>query len=132
MAKDYDWSETDFFQILIKSQNCKLKVIKQHPSLFGFIIKVYYEKDSAVAPAINYNFVKILNDSSAEVVRICDKTKFKDGVDVAMLLNLIVWASDGLMRIKAYEGFDDWDALNEEYMSYIQLLKNQFYKEEYL
>lgn len=132
MRKDYDQTETDFFAMLINAQNIKVKIMKQYSDLFGFLMKAYLEKDSAVQTDMNCQFKDIITSSCALVLQRADLSKFKESVSPKKVLDLIILLSDGIMRNRATEPIDNLYAINDEYLIYLDMMKQNFYKEEYL
>lgn len=132
MRKDYDQTETDFFAMLINAQNIKVKIMKQYSDLFGFLMKAYLEKDSAVQTDMNCQFSDIIASSCTLVLQRADLSKFKESVSPKKVLDLIILLSDGIMRNRATETIDNLDAINDEYLTYLDMMKQNFYKEEYL
>jgi len=132
MRKDYDRTETDFFVMLINAQNIKVKIMKQYSDLFGFLTKAYLEKDNAVQADINCQFSDLITSSCTLVLQRADLSKFKDSVSPEKVLDLIILASDGLMRNRSTEPIDNLYAINDEYLTYLDMIKQNFYKEEYL
>ena len=132
MSSMYDWDESDFFRRLKKAQACKTAICIQHPNLFAFLTKAYLDGSEEIKEELNQSFHTVLINSSASFLKLVDCSKFKDGVDPSMVLNLILWASDGYMRSKPEEQLGDAAALNEEFMHYLDMLEKTLYKEEHL
>jgi AcrR family transcriptional regulator len=132
MRKDYDQTETDFFAMLIIAQNIKVKIMKHYPDLFAFLTKAYLEKDSAVQADINCRFGDLIASSCAMVLQRADLYKFKESISPEKVLNLIILVSDSLMRNRSTEPIDNLLVINDEYLTYLDMMKQNFYKEEYL
>jgi len=131
MSKSFNYEETDFFEMLISANSAKLKILLEYPDIFNFIIKAYFEKNEEVKTNLNIHFKNIIKSSSSKILERADLYKFKDGVSAEKVLNLIIWASDGFMRSK-FNQLIDYDKLSSEYISYLLMLKQNFYKEKYL
>lgn len=132
MRKDYDQTETDFFTMLINAQNCKVKIMEQYPDLFAFLTKAYLEKDNTVQTDINCSFGELIATSCASVLQRADLHKFKESVSPEKVLNIIILVSDSLMRNRSSEPVDNLLVINDEYITYLNMMKQNFYKEEYL
>ena len=132
MTKELNLTETDFFNLMINSQEIKCNMMKKHPFLFNFLIKAYYEDAPEVTEGINSQN-KIITDNNIELVlsRI-DKSKFKDSVDINLLIKILIWCGDGFMKEKQLEKTFDIDQINKEFQAILYMLKKNFYKEEYL
>lgn len=132
MSQFHNYSETDFFKILADAQMNKMQILAVHPHMMMFLLTAYFEESPDVKPKVDQSFAKIISQSSDKFMERADISKFKDGIDAQKILNIIVWMSDGFMRSRSSEELKDLNALNEEYLSYLELLRQQTYKPEYL
>lgn len=132
MSKNYDQTETDFFEMLIKAQISKIKIMSFHPDLFGFLMKAYLEKNIEVKDCLNDKFKEIISSSSETILNRTDTKKFKNGVSAKKVLDIIIWTSEGFIRSRTTEQLQNLIQLNEEFIEYLQLMKQNFYKEIYL
>ena len=53
-------------------------------------------------------------------------------IGLGTVLNIVLWMSDGFMRAQPPQALADLEAVNNEFLAYLELLRRQFYKEEYL
>lgn len=132
MSAAHDYSETDFFNILINAQLSKIAILHAHPYAMQFITNAYFEEDPCVRPALADSFSAIVADSSARFLARADASKLREGVSAEALLNIVLWMADGFMRSRTPEQLQDLDALNDVFLAHVGLLKKQFYKEEFL
>ncbi|MCI7303936.1 TetR/AcrR family transcriptional regulator [Ihubacter massiliensis] len=131
MRRYYDSEETDFFKALISAQMAKVQVLHQHPDLISFLVRAYLEHDDAVEAQIDTRFRDIISASRTTVLERTDGSKFKESISPDQALDIILWMSDGFMRSRTPQQLADLEALNEEFLSYMDLLRRHFYKEEY-
>lgn len=132
MRAIHNYNETDFFEILKDAQMAKIRILSKHPDVIQFAAKAYCEESEAVKCFIDKSVSQVAADSSARFLSRADYTKFKDNVKPNEVLNLILWFSDGYMKSRTPEQRRDLVALNNDFLHYIDLLKEHFYKEEYL
>ena len=132
MSAAHDYSETDFFNILINAQLSKIAILHAHPYAMQFITNAYFEEDPRVRPALADSFSAIVADSSARFLARADASKLREGVSAEALLNIVLWMADGFMRSRTPEQLQDLDGLNDAFLAHVGLLKKQFYKEEFL
>ena len=132
MSAAHDYSETDFFNILVSAQLSKIAILHAHPYAMQFIANAYFEEDPRVRPALVDSFSAIVMDSSARFLARADASKLKEGVSAEALLNIVLWMADGFMRSRTPEQLKDLEALNDEFLAHVALLKQQFYREEFL
>ncbi|WP_019240989.1 MULTISPECIES: TetR/AcrR family transcriptional regulator [Bacillus] len=127
-----DDEETDFFEIIRKSTINKLKIIKQYPAIFNFVMQAYYETAPEVAEEINQQNEKLSQDALTKVFSKVDFSKFKDASNFEKILNTIIWSSKGLVDQKmVLEEFNP-EQICIEFDAYLQMYRQAFYKEEYL
>lgn len=132
MSKFHDYSETDFFKILADAQISKLKVLVVYPNIMRFLVKSYCEESDEVKPNIDTKMAELVKSTTERFYERADMSKFKEGIDVHKIINIILWMSDGYLRSRSAEEFEDLSALNDDYLSYLELLRQQTYKPEYL
>ncbi len=60
-----------------------------------------------------------------------DTSKFKDNIDIK-LVKMLTWIGEGYSTKLSGEGEIDYNALSKEMNECLDLLKNNFYKEEYI
>ncbi|MGN0272825.1 MAG: hypothetical protein ACI4DL_08720, partial [Lachnospiraceae bacterium] len=61
-----------------------------------------------------------------------DTQKFQEGVSPKQVLDIILWMSDGYMRSRTPEQLSHLEVLNDEYLEYLEVLRQHFYKPEYI
>lgn len=132
MSAFHDYQENDFFQILVDAQMCKMKVLSVHPHLMGFLTKAYLEDSELVKNNAALNFSAIIEESSRRFLQRADTQKFQEGVSPKQVLDIILWMSDGYMRSRTPEQLTHLEVLNDEYLEYLEVLRQHFYKPEYI
>ncbi|MCQ4636156.1 TetR/AcrR family transcriptional regulator [Anaerovorax odorimutans] len=132
MKDYYDADERDFFKVLISAQMAKAQVLRRHPALIEFLMNAYLENDDAVETQMDSRFKDLIASSREAILARTDTCKFKDEISVAQALDIIFWMSDGFIRSRTEAQLADIETLNEEFLFYMELLRRQFYKEEYL
>lgn len=132
MTKEFDFNETDFFKLFINAQKIKCEMMKKHPYVFHFLLKAYYEKSTEICKDIQSKNQFIGDRSMSLFLSNVDKSKFKDSIDMQMLMNIITWCSEGYMKDRAIESPEDIDRIDEEFQGVLEIFRRNFYKEEYL
>lgn len=130
----FDHTITDFFDRIKHATNIKVSVMKKHPAIFSFLYSMYFETDEEVKDDIQtYLWTdKGENFRNKIVFEGMDASKFKDGIDPGFVMKMIVWLSQGLFSTYPGKAELDIDALCRDFYKIIDLLKNNFYKEELL
>jgi len=132
IEEKFDNTVTDFFERIMISTNIKISVMKKHHEILSFLGSMYFEKDEEVKEDIKINLAR------GEVVRSkiafdgMDISKFKDGIDPKLVLKMLLLLAEGYASQSSSKSWLDLDTLYKEFDEYVTLLKNNFYKEEYL
>ncbi|MDA8333410.1 MAG: TetR/AcrR family transcriptional regulator [Peptococcaceae bacterium] len=130
----FDNSVTDFFDRIMLLSDIKIAAMKKHPAMLSFLNSVYFENDDEVKADIQ----TILTNGQGGDLRTgiafacTDIAKFKDGIDPKLVMKILIRLTDGYLSKIPVKTRIDLDALHEELVECINLLKNNFYKEQYL
>lgn len=132
MDSKFDSTVTDFFDRIMQSSKIKLSVLRKHPGALSFLTSIYFETDQEVEADIK----SLLSKSYAIRDKIAfdgiDTTKFKDGIDPHLVMKMLLWMAEGFANSAKTIGFtgDNIDKLLVEYYECMNLMRNNFYKEE--
>lgn len=114
--------ETDFFTLIDQIKQSQLQVMKNYPHMLHFMNRSKYE-DVSEALVETEEKRGVLPEWYGQVMDRADHSCFKDGVDVAKLLKLIEYTSEGLMTERfADESFQP-EIYYEEMKQYLAMLK---------
>jgi len=127
IRQEYDRSETDFFAMLVNVQQCKMNVMRRHPYLLEFLSKAYVEKDEEVVQPIQADFHADEDISRAVILSRADASKFKPGVSLERVLDMVIWMSEGALHFQSQGQITDLAALNEKYLACLEILKQNLY-----
>lgn len=75
---------------------------------------------------------KLLTVNSEYLMKKIDYSRFRDGIDLRMVIKTMIWAADGYMRQQMQASNMDPDKWEEEFGEIIEFWKQCYYKEEYL
>ncbi|MEQ8155530.1 MAG: TetR/AcrR family transcriptional regulator [Clostridiaceae bacterium] len=120
--------ERDFFEMLLHSQGSKCRLMKEHRCIYDFIVRVYQESDKEITEEIAKYTGPLIEDNFKYFLERVDKRKFKEGVDVELLLQSLNWCADGFMR-SALNSNKSIDEIDKEFRKILKLYKQNFYKE---
>ncbi|MFL0252528.1 TetR/AcrR family transcriptional regulator [Clostridium neuense] len=132
--KKFDNTITDFFDRIMISANIKVSVMKKHPAIFLFLNSVYFETDEEVKGDMQSIFEKAEGFRNKIALDGIDTSKFKAGIDPKLVMKMLVWLAEGYTselsnKINVETNFDEFF---KEYYECMDLIKNNFYKEEYI
>jgi TetR/AcrR family transcriptional regulator len=130
----FDNTVTDFFDRITLSSNIELAVLKKHPSLFSFIKSAFFETDEEVAADIKAIIASNEGESFRNKIALdgIDASKFKDGIDIKLVVKMLVWIAEGFMSQFTGTSALNLESFCDEFYKCMDLLKSNFYKEEYL
>lgn len=132
ITEKFDADVTDFFARIEQVSDIKIAVMKQYPAALSFLTSAYFETEAEVREEV----AAILNQGGAVRNQIAfdgvDTAKFKDGIDVGLVMNMLVWMAEGFAKHITLDGKSDLDTLFNQYWDCMNLLKHNFYREEFL
>lgn len=128
----YNPELTDIFDSLLNLTACKIATLKEYPNLLDFVMGLYSETDPEVRPEIDKMLSKGMNFRNEIVFTQTDTCKFKDSVDPSLVLKLLIRYSEGFANNASHLSGEDLEKLSDEFTQCILMLKNNFYKTEYL
>lgn len=122
----------DFFQLINKTVERRMKMIDDYPYLYKFITKAYYESFAEIKLELDKRKKIMLQTGEEEILKIIDYNKFRNPSDVKILLDIVLSAAEGCMR-----GLEDLDISKvkqkvSEFKRMMDSLKKYYYKEEFV
>lgn len=124
-------ANNDLFERIILASKMKLMILEKYPHILKFIISMFEETDCSVSDItqnIKWNNKRL---SHSMVVKEEDADKFKEGVDINVIMRMVYLMGEGY----AHEISDEhceFDKVTKEFEKTMHMLKNNLYKEEYL
>ncbi len=121
----------DLFERIIMASKMKMGILEKYPHILKFIISMFEETDAAVIDITKKIMPEAQKFSYDLVVKKEDKIKFRDGVDIDVIMRLMFLMAEGY----AHEMSDEpcqLDKITEELERIMNMLKSNLYKEEYL
>ena len=125
-------SITDFFERIRMATILKVAVIKKYPATLSYLNSVYYESNEEVKDGIASIMSQGDTFRNKFIFEDLDYSKFKDGVDVKLVMKMLMWMSEGFVNPSKSLQPDDLDAICNDFYASMDLLKNNLYKEQYL
>ncbi|WP_238881782.1 TetR/AcrR family transcriptional regulator [Clostridium sp. YIM B02551] len=130
--KYIDKKMKDFFQLINKTVERRIKIINDYPYLYKFITRAYYETFEEIKIELDKKKRIMLQTREEEILNIIDYDKFKNPRDVKVLFEIVLSVAEGCMR-----GLEDLDISKiekkvNEFKGMMNSLKKYYYKEEYL
>ncbi len=128
----FDICITDFFERIKMATTLKVAVLKKHPATMQYLNSVFFETNEEVKEDIAAMMSQSEAFRNKYVFEGLDYSKFKDGVDVTLVLKMLTWISEGFANPSKSLQAEDLDTVCNDFYESMNLLKNNLYKEEYL
>ncbi|MDD7793337.1 TetR/AcrR family transcriptional regulator [Clostridium sp. 'White wine YQ'] len=128
----FDNSVTDFFERIKMATEIELSAMKQYPPIPTFLTSMYFEEDDEVKDVIKAGIAQ--GEGFREKIAFdgMDVSKFKDTIDLKIVMKLLYWMTDGFMKQFSGKTDVDFEGICNEFYDCMEMLKKNFYKEEYL
>jgi AcrR family transcriptional regulator len=124
---------SDFFDRIVTASEVKISVLKEHPGLLSFAESLYRETDEAIAGEMRELMMREGETFKAEnIFEGMDYSKFKEGIDPKLVIKLLVYFSEGCVNNTPRGKLLDVDSVMGEFHECVNLLRNNFYKEEFV
>jgi AcrR family transcriptional regulator len=132
ITERFNHSVTDFFDRITMAAKIKMEVIKKQPASLSFLYSVFYESNEEVRGGINDFISRSEEIKNTFTFDGMDYTKFKEGVDVTKVLQMLTWMAEGFSGPSKGIRVSEMDSKMEEFYEAMELLRRNLYKEEYL
>jgi AcrR family transcriptional regulator len=128
----FDITVTDFFERIKQTSEIEIAAMKRYSAIPSFLKSVYFEKDEEVKDELKALFAQGEGFRNKIAFDGMDYSKFKEGVDLKLFMKMLMWLTDGYMRQIQDNAEVDYDVMFKEFDECLNMLKNNFYKEEYV
>ncbi|MBH5319727.1 TetR/AcrR family transcriptional regulator [Paenibacillus sp. GSMTC-2017] len=133
VVRKVNFNEKDLFVRMSQVAELKLTTFQTNPYLLKFIERVFFEEDVEVKLEIEDRKKQIATSEYYKLFSEIDTSKFKEGIDAARAVNVILWTLEGLGEsVKAQHKLDgkdlDMNEIMEEFNRYMELLRINFCK----
>lgn len=132
MDEKLDTGVTDFFDRIKLATDIEITVIKKHPSILTFLNSMYFENNDEVKTDIDAILAKGEGFRNKIAFDGMDVSKFKEGIDPNLVMKLLTWFVEGYISKSSSKSGLDIEVLCKEFDECVNLLKNNFYKGEYI
>lgn len=128
----FDNTVTDFFDRIKMTTEIELSVMKQYTAIPTFLTSMYFEADEEVKDDIKAIIAQ--GDGFREKIAFegIDMSKFKESVDLKVVMKMLTWMTDGFMNQFSGKTDVNFEDICNEFYDCMDMLRKNFYKEEYL
>lgn len=127
-----DKTVTDFFDRIRMATSIEISLMKKHPAIVSFLKSIYFKNEEDVKGDIKDILTKGEDFKNKIAFDGMDTFKFKDNIDVKLVMKMLTWIGEGYTAQLSNNAEVDYNALSKEMDDCLDLLKNNFYKEEYI
>jgi len=128
----FDNSVTDFFDRIKMSSNIEISAMKRHAAIPSFLTSAYFENDEEVKEDLKAIFASSEDFRNKIAFDGMDTSRFKEGVDLRLLMKMLLWMAEGYTKEMSNKAEINFDNMLEEFNECLDMLKNNFYREEHL
>ena len=132
MEKNIDRTVLDFFDRIKMMTKIKITLLHHRPFLTQFFAMVYREKDEQVAGELRGFFASGETYRTSTVLENIETHKFKQGISPETVMKLLLRYTEGYISELPSDREFEFEQVMAEFDECLSLLKNNFYKEEYL
>lgn len=120
----------DFFELINKNIEHRMRMIDAYPYLYKFIASAYYEDIEEIKPMLDNRKKVMLKSEKELILKVVNHEKFKEPNDAEILFDIVLAAAEGCMI-----GLEDLDAIKMQaqinvFKHMMESLKKHYYKEE--
>ncbi|MCL2059280.1 MAG: TetR/AcrR family transcriptional regulator [Oscillospiraceae bacterium] len=132
MNRRFDKNIPDFFDRIRLATEIKMSLLEKYPAILKFMGSMYYETDKEVAENIKGVLEQSEEFRGGLAFDGMDASKFKEGVDPQLVYNILIKFSEGYVSGAPGAAEPDFNKLLSEFEACLCLMKNNFYREEFL
>lgn len=124
-------TETDFFSRIEQIMQKRIMFMLKIPYAYDFLMKSYFEESEEVKEELTEKLNSLDLSQLNLFTKKADKFKFKDEKDMNACAKMIVWVTDGIFKVTPASK-EQLKHKVIELSNYIELLRQKFYKTEYI
>ncbi|MCR3956245.1 MAG: TetR/AcrR family transcriptional regulator [Gudongella sp.] len=122
----------DYFERMKVATEKQMGVLKDEPFFLKFLTSMLSESDPEISEELQTYRNYAATFQSSYALDDMDFSKFKEDVDLKVVLRMMVWMAEGFSRNVSLESEEDLDKYIDQFNEAVELLRFNLYKEEYL
>ena len=122
----------DYFERMKVATEKQMGVLKDEPFFLKFLTSMLSESNPEVSEELQTYRDYAATFQSSYALDDMDFSKFKDDVDLKVVLRMMVWMAEGFSRNVSLESEEALDKYIDQFNEAVELLRSNLYKEEYL
>ena len=120
----------DYFERMKVATEKQMGVLKDEPFFLKFLTSMLSESDPEVSEELQTYRDYAATFQSSYALDDMDFSKFKDDVDLKVVLRMMVWMAEGFSRNVSLESEEALDKYIDQFNEAVELLRSNLYKEE--
>lgn len=122
----------DYFERMKVATEKQMGVLKDEPFFLKFLTSMLSESDPEISEELQTYRDYAATFQSSYALDDIDFSKFKDDVDLKVVLRMMVWMAEGFSRNVSLDSEEALDKYIDQFNEAVELLRSNLYKEEYL
>jgi AcrR family transcriptional regulator len=122
----------DYFERMKVATEKQMGVLKDEPFFLKFLTSMLSESDPEISEELQTYRDYAATFQSNYALDDIDFSKFKEDVDLKVVLRMMVWMAEGFSRNVSLESEEALDKYIDQFNEAVELLRSNLYKEEYL
>jgi TetR/AcrR family transcriptional regulator len=124
---------TDFFELCEYAIKQKCRMLMKSPHVTDFFIRAFYVQDEEYSAQLSKEVEDETSNIYALYMKNIDFSKFREDVNPADILQMIIWLGEGYIFERQKAGLAlDTDDMADKFKTWTHILKKSSYKEEHL
>lgn len=131
------FKSNDYFERMLEVSAAKMKVQIKYPEIYTIVVNIFKSSQQDIIKEIYEKYAPLITQYYAKVNEGIDITRFKDGVDINRVNELITWIAEGMGNKVIKEVSDKVEDIEEtrrflesEFRTYAEILKKGVYRDE--
>lgn len=124
------FDQPDLFEMMRQGLRAKVYLMRRYPNMTSFILKAYYEKDSAVCPELQKIIEQYKSDRTFKAKLRLDPKQFIPGLDLEMMYLDMFWAGEGYIWEKVQWSDVSAEEMERDFERLIDFWKGVYLRKE--
>ncbi len=134
---DYlEFSSDDYFERMLEVSAAKMKVQMKYPEIYTIVVNIFKSSQQDIIKEIYEKYAPLITQYYAKVNTGIAMSKFKEGVDIGRVNEIVTWIAEGMgnkiikeVSNKAEDIEETRKILEDEFRIYADMLKKGVYRE---
>lgn len=129
-----DFGEKDVFLRLRQIMGVKLELISKTPHIIDFLMAAVLDESKEIKQYVEKKSKELSEIGYTQIFKDIDVSKFKKGVDIEKVMNIIIWTFEGISASEVKKlkhsasSAIDYKQVFKEVDRYIEILQESFYQ----